>query len=363
MPLLLINTIKKISRIPISELPTRIRFGLKRKIFSTPSNILIQTTAACNLKCEHCFINYYGDIIPNGKIRLLDINEFKATANAIKRMIKNARFMQFSTFEPLLNKHIFNMMDYALEINPNLQFYIHSNAMIIDEKIIENLEKRPIAGVTISLDGATKDTVEKFKTGSDFDKIIKNIKLLADSNLKDKISLVFVLHKSNQHELLDYSDFVKELGIRNIHINNLMPFLPEFENEVLYAKEGNPDVEKLFEKLAVRIKKNKQVAQIPTTKPLAIGCNQCNALYIDVDGNVSPCDYLAVSTPFSYFGKTQQLPPLIFGNIFKTNVEKIYNSKEYKAFRRFHLKGDIPQHCKFCINSYNLLCSNRKTIK
>jgi len=353
----------KIKNTPKSELLLKIKLGLKTRLFASPATILIQTTAACNLKCKHCFINYYNNVILDGKIKLLNFNEFKEIADKISPSIKLASFLQFSSFEPLLNKDLFKMMDYVLTINPKLQFYIHSNGMLMNEKNISELEKRPIFAITLSLDGITKDTVEQFKTGVDFTQIISNFKLLAKSKLQNKTSIVFVLHKNNKDELLDFPNFVKDIGFKNIHINNLMAFLPEFENQVLFSQEGNNEIEKLFDELTNRIKKNKQTLQIPNTKPKNIGCTQCNILYIDVNGNVSPCDYLAVSTPFTLFGKTQQLAPIIFGNIFETSIKKIYNSTEYKNFRNNHFKGIIPEHCKLCINSYNLLCSNRKTIE
>lgn len=358
-----INILNKIKNTPKSELIMRIKLGLKSRFFASPTTILIQTTAACNLKCRHCFINYYNNIIPDGKIKLLNFDEFKEIINKISPAIKLASFLQFSSFEPLLNKDLFKMMDYALTINPQLQFYVHSNGMLMNEKNISELEKRPIFAITLSLDGTTKNTIEQFKTGVDFTQIINNFKLLAKSKLKNKTAVVFVLHKNNKDELLDYPDFVKDIGIKNIHINNLMAFLPEFENQVLFSKEGNNEIEKIFDELVTKIKKNKQTLQIPNTKPENTGCMQSKMLYIDINGNVSPCDYLAVSTPFTLFGKTQQLAPIIFGNIFETSVKEIYNSTEYKNFRSNHSKGIIPQHCKLCINSYSLLCSNRKNIE
>ena len=359
----LTNIFSKIKNTPKSELLLRIKLGLKIRFFASPATILIQTTSACNLKCKHCFINYYSGIIPDGKIKLLSFDEFKKVANKISSSIKLASFLQFSSFEPLLNKDLFKMMDYALTINPKLQFYIHSNGMLLNEKNISELEKRPIFAVTLSLDGTTKNTVESFKTGVDFARITDNFRLFAKSKLKDRTFFVFVLHKNNKDELLDYPDFVKNLGFRNIHINNLMSFLPEFENQVLFSEKGNDEIELLFDELTKKVKMNSQTLLIPNMKPENTGCTQCRMLYIDIDGNVSPCDYLAVSTPFSLFGKTQQLAPIIFGNIFETNIKKIYNSTEYKNFRNSHSKGLIPEHCKLCINSYNLLCSNRKSIE
>lgn len=357
------NLLNKIRKISLSELPLRVKLGLKMRLQNSPATILIQTTSACNLKCRHCFLNYYGETIPDGKIKFLDLEDFKKTANKLSSFIKKANYLQFSSFEPLLNKDLFKMMDYALEINPKLQFYIHSNGILINEKNIAELEKRPIFEITLSLDGTTKEIVEQFKTDVNFSQIINNIKLLTNSKLKEKTGIVFVLHKNNKHQLLDYPDFVKELGVNKIYINNLMPFLPKFEQQVLFSKIGNPEVEDMFKTLAKIVKTNKQKLQIPELKPQLTGCSQCNLLYVDIDGNVSPCDYLAVSTPFALFGETQQLKPIIYGNIFEIDIKQIYNSPGYVKFRKSHANGIIPKHCRLCINSYGLLCSNRTMIE
>src|SRR4029077_16986898 len=125
----------------------------------------------------------------------------------IEPAVKRAEYFQFSTFEELLHKRLFDMMDRVLEINPRIQFPIHSNTMIADDAKLERLRKFPISEFTVSLDGMKKETVESFKTGATFDVVVERLKKIVSLDWKALVGVVFVAHKNNIAELPDYVDF------------------------------------------------------------------------------------------------------------------------------------------------------------
>ena len=122
-------------------------------------------------------------------------------------------------------------MDAVLEINSQIQFPIHSNAQIISYELIKKLEKYPISEITISLDGINKQTVEAFKTGASFGKIIQSIKEISKTDLRSILGTVFVLHKNNYNELIEYVDYVNQLGVKIIYVNNLLSFTHRHESD------------------------------------------------------------------------------------------------------------------------------------
>ena len=353
--------LKKIFNTPIKQLPQKMLSGYKHYLLGYPSGITLQTVVACNLNCKHCFINDFGNTIPDGHKGMMNFEDFKNIVNRLKKLIKRTDEFYFSTFEPLLHKNIFKMMDYLLEINPKIQFPLVTNAMIIDDQKLNQLLKYPIPSYTISLDGIRKYTVENFKLGVSFEKVIATIKKIIELDKDTSVGTVFVLHKNNVNELKEYPDFVNSLGVKKFLINNLMSFSSKFTDQYLYTKNGNKKVENIFQYIIKRAEANGQQVWLPLMKPKQMGCRQCESLLIDINGNVTPCDMLSVSTPFEFFGKIKQNRPIIFGNVYQQDPLEIYRSKAYEQFRLKHRKGkNLPQPCQYCIDAYGLLCSHRK---
>lgn len=358
------NTIKiafkKIKRIPKFQLIPRVKLGIRKYISNYPYYISLQTVSACNLKCKHCFINDYHTHIHDGIVKIMKFDEFVLFAERLRPMIEKASFFQFSTFEAILNKNLFKMMDLILEINPSIQFPFLSNTMELSDEKISMLEKYPVSEINVSLDGCTKKTVEDFKTGVLFEKIIETIKKLRQSSMGDKIAVTFVAHANNIHELPDYIDFVNRLGVKRIYVSNILTFTKDLVGLELYTKQGNTIASSFFDDAIKRAKKNKQVLSMPRLKPEQMGCQTSEIFFVDVNGNVAPCDFLAVTTPFTLWEETIQHPPLIFGNILKDDPIQIYRRKEFKEFRNAHRLGEeLPKECTHCIDAYGLMCSNR----
>ncbi|HEV2480179.1 MAG TPA: radical SAM protein, partial [Puia sp.] len=230
--------VKKLRRIPSDQLLKRSFLGIKKYLTGYPYYITVQTVSACNLKCKHCFINDYHTEIHDGVIKIMKLEEFEQFAERLTPLIRHASFFTFSTFEAILNKYLFQMMDRILEINPRMQFPFLSNTMELSLDKIRQLEKYPISEINISLDGYTRKTVEDFKTEVVFEKIIETIGLLQQSSLRDKLAVTFVAHRNNVQELPEYVDFVAKLGIKQIYVSNVLSFTASLAPLTLYGPDG-----------------------------------------------------------------------------------------------------------------------------
>jgi MoaA/NifB/PqqE/SkfB family radical SAM enzyme len=352
--------VKKVSRIPRSRLKERLILGVRKYISNYPYFISIQTVSACNLKCKHCFINDYHSEIHDGVIKIMKLDEFTRFTERLRPMIQHASYFNFSTFEAVLNKHLFEMMDLILQINPRIQFPFLSNSMELSAEKIAQLEKYPVSEINISLDGCTKPTVEDFKTEVVFEKIIETIELLRASSLKDRLALTFVAHKNNIHELPGLVDLAHQLGIRQIYVSNILSFTSQLEPLALYTPGGNATAQAFFDEAVRRAKEYKLSISMPRLKPEQMGCQAVETFFVDSNGNVAPCDFLAVTTPFTLWGETVRHAPVIFGNILKDDPLQIYRHPDFKKFREAHRLGkDLPEQCTHCIDAYGLMCSNR----
>ncbi len=353
----------KILNTDSSQYLERIKSGYRHYVQNYPTTIVLQTVAACNLPCTHCFINNFGKEIVDGKKNIMKMEDFTIMLNRIEKVVKKASYFGFSSFEALLNKHLFEMMDAVLKINPTIKFPFLSNSMLMTDGVIEKLTRLPITEINISLDGLYKETVEAFKTGVDYNQILKAIMQLKTYGMIDKVAVTFVAHKENIDELPDYVNFVNSLGVKTIYLNNLMSFTGMHKGMYLYTEAGNAHAQAIFDEAIIRVKKNGQKIWLPKLTPKMKGCTQPEVLFINSNGDVAPCDYLAVSTPFEYFGSHKVSKPVIYGNVLQDDVLEIYRSARAASFRKTHRKGELPDECDHCIDGYGLMCSKRTVYK
>lgn len=355
-----INLIKKALKTPLPELKDKLALAYKVYVKKYPYIIVLQTVSACNLPCEHCYINNYGKEIKDGFKKTMTYDEFEKFVTPLIPAIQNASHFQFTTFEPFVNKNIFKMMDRILEINPKITFPILSNALLISDEILAKLRNYPISEFTISLDGADKATVENFKTGSDFEKVVRVMRKFVELKFNAPLQSVFVMHKNNYKSLPEYMDFVNELGCKRVSVNNLLSFTEKHSALTLYDGKHDEEINDIFQQAIHKAEINYQELLLPGIQPNMQGCKACEMLFVNYDGNVTPCDYLAVSTPFYFQGAAYQASPVIFGNILKDKPLDIYRSKIYNNFRDAQRSGkNLPEPCEHCINAYGLLCGTR----
>ncbi len=342
---------------------SRLSRFINSKFLGYPSSIVLQTISGCNLKCRHCFLSLFGTDIPDGPRGSIDFDEFVVRARKISGFIRRATNFYFSGFEALLQKDIFRMMDFTLSLNPAINFPIYTNGNSLRDDTIAMLSKFPVPEVVVSLDGVKKETVEMFKTGSSFDRTVQAIKDLRAGLPRSEVKTVFVLHRDNAGEFPEYVDFVNSLGIKTVFVTNLLCFSKGLVELALYRKDGNPEAEAILQTAISKAVRNGQQLHVPRMRPEPLGCQQCLDLFIDIKGNVCPCDYLSVKTSFFLFGADNHPDPVVFGNILGEDPKKIWFGKEFAAFRTMHKKARIPGQCACCTDCYGMLCSKRRVFR
>jgi MoaA/NifB/PqqE/SkfB family radical SAM enzyme len=344
-------------------IPVKLKRFINYKLLGYPASIVLQTMSGCNLKCRHCFLSQFGTGIPDGPRGSIDFDEFASRAEKIAPFIKRATNFYFSGFEALLHKDIFRMMEHTLSINPAITFPIYTNGNSFRNDTIAMLSKFPVPEVVVSLDGVKKETVEAFKTGSSFERTVQAIRDLAAGLPRSEVKTVFVMHKNNVTEFPDYVDFVNSLGIKTIFVTNLLCFSKDLTGQALYRENGNLEAEAVLTAAIEKARRNGQTLHLPRMKPEPLGCQQCLDLFIDIRGNVCPCDYLSVKTSFFLFDREKQTEPVVFGNILSDDLKKIWFGKDFSAFRAMHKKSRIPAQCSCCTDAYGMLCSKRKVYR
>jgi MoaA/NifB/PqqE/SkfB family radical SAM enzyme len=299
-----------------------------------PDMISVEIMTKCNLKCKHCRVTYHGSLIEDVVPAFMEFGFFTKIIDRISPLVKKATSFQFSTIEPLFHKDIFKMMDYVSGFNNKIVYNILSNGMLLSEKNVEELLKRKVPSITVSLDGCTAKTVESFKTNTKFDTVVSNIRRFKHiSGERIKLNVVFVSTKNNIHELVDYVKFCKNLGVDRILVNGFMSFLPELSHLALYTIQGNSEVKEIFKQFYETAKRENIEVELPSLMTKPQGCGYTSIMTIDEKGNVSPCIILARKTPLALFFGSGVVGPVIFGNIFDSDAVSIWRSDENVRFR------------------------------
>ena len=137
----------------------------------------------------------------------------------------------------------------------------------------------------VSLDGCKKETVEKIKTGVNYDRVIRNMKLLQKHDIS--VRTIFVSSKDNIDELLEYVDFCADLGFESIKVNTLIPYEIKFSPFTLAREKPIEYVDNIYKEAKLRAynKGMDFIYRRTFVKPLGSG-GASYTLQFDDEGNI-----------------------------------------------------------------------------
>lgn len=164
----------------------------------------IELTAACNLRCVHC---YEGDC--HNKL----VNEFSLTQwlSILNQLSDNGcKSIQFTGGEAALFPFLYSMIDYASTLSFST-ITLFTNATLLDDKLIDLLANRAI-NVRFSLYGSTPQTHDEItQVQGSFEKTIGNIKKLISKGVK--VTPAVVLMRQNENDLNSIKILLSSLGL------------------------------------------------------------------------------------------------------------------------------------------------------
>jgi MoaA/NifB/PqqE/SkfB family radical SAM enzyme len=201
-----------------------------------------------------------------------------------------------------------------------------------------------VGKVSISMDGATRETYNKFRIGSNYDKVIENIKTLVrvrkEANKKTPaIRLDMVLMKENVHELPLLVMLAKKLGVDGISTLHPQCLLEGLEKEhiVEMSAERCLSYYHLASNLAKTFKISLSLKHLSITK---VGgcCSPWTSPSIDAYGDIYPCCVVASikKKATEYFKDApirMDCSNMVMGNIRNDNFLDVWNSEKYNKFR------------------------------
>jgi radical SAM protein with 4Fe4S-binding SPASM domain len=298
----------------------------RRVVRGRPYILFIDPTNVCNLRCPLC---------PTGtgeQGRRPGMLTYECFRQIIDRFAPFAYEVNLYNWgEPLLNKDIFRMIEYARE--KNLMPAMSSNLNTVRATDIENLARSSLEYLTVSLDGTTPDVYAHYRRGGKLELVMDNLRKLVElrrtgGRKTPFIEWQFIVMKHNVHQLEDAKRLAREIGV------DLLRFIPvglpfEARDRAALRRDWYPDLGDPSERQAGF---QYQFLQTPAR-------SACFYLYrsitINPDGRVSPCCIV--------YGEKND-----FGHSLAGSVDELWNNERYQSARALFATRGTPTVDTIC---------------
>ena len=296
-----------------------------------PTTLDIEPNNSCNFKCNHCQVTHW-----DKKKSQLSINDFKQILNQFPNLL---RVKVQGMGEPFLHDQSIVMLE-ELE-KREISAVTTSNGQLLTDELQERLSKLTKSRLFFSIDGGNKEIFEKIRIKGNFEKVTGNIKSLMSKNPNSDVVLWAVITKENIDDYKSIIELTKSLGVKNLVFQTFLTNWGKDEmDEVIDTKNMQKQDIELITKKSLEIAKELDINLEIFKEDYMSRKKPCDwpwqSMFIDSAGYVVPCCVLADSQTLN------------FGNVFEKSIKEIWNSDQYKEFRRMHRDFEIPDVCKIC---------------
>ncbi|MGW5670044.1 radical SAM/SPASM domain-containing protein [Micromonospora sp. NPDC003776] len=319
-----------------------------------PTNLQLEVTSACNLRCLMCLVRYRPPVNKlAGAMR----------PELFHRVVDDVPGLRELTLqglgEPLLSPYLMEMV--AAAVARDIVVGFNTNATLLSRRRAEELVASGVGWMHVSLDGARAEAYERVRDGADFDTVVANLAGLvaakrAAGSDTPWIRVVFVAMRDTVDELPELVRLLGRIGVDELHVQNLSHSFSDADPAGRYAQIREftadqalwtgVDAERAAgafaraaaeaDRLGVRLRLPRTAAPQPGPAG-GPGCSwPWDASYITSTGVVQPCCMV--------MGDDR----VRLGTVGERSFPEIWYGEEYREFRR-RLTGDTPpQVCQGC---------------
>jgi radical SAM protein with 4Fe4S-binding SPASM domain len=264
------------------------------RLRATPVEYIVETTAKCNLYCPMC---------PRETHKQPKADMSPAIFETLVRQAGSTaeHMMLIGLGELFMDPHIFRRIE--LCHRHSISTLLSTNGTFLDEKLSARVLESPLEQITLSFDGASKETFEFYRKGARFEKVRDNFVRFARMKhaRRSKLQVVvqMVRMEKNAGEVDDFLRFWSgTAGIDQIRIK-------EDETNVLRPDAGHESGEW------------KHPCHYLWRGPV----------YVKQNGDVYPCcqSYMLDGAPL--------------GNLAEHSLDSLWNSEEMVRMRGLHVSG------------------------
>jgi len=277
----------------------------RSKLGALPVEYIVETTAKCNLYCPMCPRETH----PQPKADMED--------GIFERLVRESadsaeHMMLIGLGEPFMDRRIFERIEFCHR--HSISTLLSTNGTFLDEATSARVLDSPLEQITLSFDGARKETFEFYRKGAKFEKVRDNFVRFARMKLERRsrlqVVVQMVLMDGNAAEVEEFTRFwsavpgVDQVRIKADETNLMRPdaghAAEEWKHPCHYLWRG--------------------------------------PMYVKQNGDVYPCcqSYMLDGSPL--------------GNLAGQSLVNIWNSEPIEHMRRMHAAGrggevDICSRC------------------
>lgn len=175
-----------------------------------PLYLCLEYNYVCNLSCVHCVQGHEDLRAEYGYQGRMDMELYRRIIDEASEY-GSPSMSPNNINEPLLTRDIIERIEYASR-RGFLDISIQTNALLMTERVSERLLDSGLTRLHVSLDAFTKDTHEKIRLNSNFDKVMANVEtflnLRARKNRKLPLLRVSLVRLStNEHEIPAFIEY------------------------------------------------------------------------------------------------------------------------------------------------------------
>jgi radical SAM protein with 4Fe4S-binding SPASM domain len=266
----------------------------KPKLNALPVEYIVETTAKCNLYCPMCPRETHqqpkADMADEIFTRLVEESGSSAE-----------HMMLIGLGEPFMDRKIFDRIEYCER--HDISTLLSTNGTLLDEKTCARILDSPLQHITLSFDGATKESYEYYRKGANFEKVRDNFVRFArmkhERHAQVQVVVQMVRMERNAAEVDDFIRYWSAVpGVDQVRIK-------EDETNELQPEAGHP------------------------AQDWKHPCHYLwrGPMYVKHNGDVYPCcqSYMMDGRPV--------------GNIGAGPLAAIWNSDEMQRMRQLHATG------------------------
>jgi MoaA/NifB/PqqE/SkfB family radical SAM enzyme len=342
-------------------------FGRRWAEAQRPIEIIsVETARSCNLACVQCghHAKQIHERLDSQSLTtgLMTLTTF---ANILPILDWSAHLNLDLHGEPLLNEQIEEMIRLAKAAAPHLNVTLTSNFTRMNPQRAESLLNSGLTGIQVSIAGAARETHERIMIGSGFERLLANLRAFAEArrrlpNVLKSFSACVTLMRSNVEELVHLPPLLSRFGIDVIRVNNVLPYYPEMLSESLFEGPGWPRRwQQARAETVAQARRHKVQIYFASREDQILACRMpLRSFSVTYDGEVCPCFMLDTrgGSDFFFRGETHRLPYIRFGNVNCGNIRQIWNSEEFRIYRKRFETGQHPSYCKPCPVGRGLIC-------
>lgn len=308
--------------------------------------VQIEVTSHCAGACVYCPKTTQA---AHWKARNMSAETFAA----LWPLLKQARRAHLQGWgEPLLHPRFFDFAELAMKAG--CQVSTTSSGLKMNQRIADKIIASALDIIAFSLAG-TDESSNSARAGINFATVCASVDLLAKSAAAAKSSMeihfAYLMLADRMEAALGLPALMEKLNVGTAIVSTLDYLSMPGQKDLAFHPD---EAEKIAKARAILEKIAEEAAQMGRTIHYALpssektvpegGCreNIARSLYVDADGDISPCAYLNV--PGGDCAEKRK----VYGNALNKDALDIWRDAAYREFRAALSRGDCPPVCLAC---------------